>query len=199
MVLKSRVRAPDWSAGHNPQREAKCRKFPLPHNHNVTPETDPWFLDQEEATHVCNGTYDNKVCPFRAKCLEIALINNEQDGTFGGMTLMQRRWIRRNRELIPRDTWDESEYWRHLVPPPHYFDQTETEDDYENTEEPETEADAIAEGIDRVEEEEQPVAGGHAAVLGQEEPAGQQQATGCHPPIGDGEGGLVSSTDPLPG
>lgn len=156
MVLKSRLRAPDWSAGHNPAKEAKCRKFPLPQHHNVTPDTDPWFLDQEEASHVCNGTYDGKVCPFREKCLEMALVNNEQDGCFGGMTLLQRRWIRRNRELIPRDTWSESEVWRWLVPPPQFF---EVDDGDEETEEFEAEADSNDEGIDRVEEVELPPSG----------------------------------------
>lgn len=120
MVLRSRVYVPPsfWSADEDPEREAKCRKFPLPSNHEVTPETDPFFMDEEEATDICNGTWDNKVCPFRQFCLYRALVNNEQWGASGGMTAEQRRWIRRNRELIPRESWDINDAWRHLVPSP---------------------------------------------------------------------------------
>ena len=125
MVLKSRLEAPDWSAGHNPAKEAKCRKFPLPTKHEVTKDNDPWFEDEEEATHICNGTWDNYVCPFRERCLHIALVNNEQAGMFGGFTVQQRRWIRRNRDLIDRTEWPNSESWRDQVPPPEYFEEGE--------------------------------------------------------------------------
>lgn len=124
MVLKSRLRAPDWSADGNPDREAKCRKHPLPTNHVVNADTDPFFLDQEEAAHVCNGTFDQKVCPFRARCLYGALVNNEQDGTWGGFTTEQRRWIRRQRYVkapevvIYPDDWEPTnqDSWREGVP-----------------------------------------------------------------------------------
>lgn len=120
MVLKSRRLAPDWSANEDPLQEAKCRKHPLPHDHDVT--KDPWFHDMETASQVCNGTNDGKPCPLRAACLEMALVNNEQAGVFGGLLPVQRRWIRRNRRL-PRGMWALSEHWRHTVPPLEYFEE----------------------------------------------------------------------------
>lgn len=129
MVLKARVLAPDWSADGNPDAEAKCRKHPLPTNHEVNADTDPFFYDEEEAIHICNGTYDQKVCPFRRSCLHRALVNNEQAGAFGGFTTEQRRWIRRNRDLIPRDSWGDSDRWRWIVPSPEFFEETDEEAD----------------------------------------------------------------------
>lgn len=129
MVLKSRVEAPDWSASENPAKEAKCRKHPLPTHHDI--ENDPWFHDMEEAAHVCNGTYDGVVCPFRQVCLYMALVNNEQSGVFGGFLPVQRRWIRRQKdaevesERIFRDEWDESDLWRSVVPSLEYFEELE--------------------------------------------------------------------------
>lgn len=124
MVLKSRLLAPDWSADGDPEKEAKCRKFPLPTKNNPSPDTDPFFEDDEEAQHICNGTYDKSICPFRNRCLEIALVNNEQAGMFGGMTVLQRRWIRRQSKRddprpdpwIDRSDWWQPDTWRHLVP-----------------------------------------------------------------------------------
>jgi hypothetical protein len=132
MVLKSRVPSPDWGAGEDPDKEAKCRKFPLPKNHQI--EDDPWFHDMEEATPVCNGDYDGIVCPFREFCLYRALVNNEQFGVFGGLLPVQRRWIRRE---IPRDEWDESEKWRDRVPSLEYFEELERADDEEDADEAE--------------------------------------------------------------
>lgn len=136
MVLKSRVLAPDWTAGGNPEKEAKCRKVPLPSNHDVNADTDPFFYDEPEARHVCNGTYDGYVCPFRQVCLYRALVNNEQAGTFGGMTTEQRRWIRRNRDLIERENWVQSDGWRWIVPEPEYFEETGEEDGVDTQEPP---------------------------------------------------------------
>lgn len=127
MVLKARTRAPDWSAGGDKDREAKCMKFPLPSNHVVNPDTDPFFLDEEEAITICNGTWDDRICPFRSRCLERGLINNEQAGAFGGFTTEQRRWIRRNRDMIPRDSWNNSEAWRWIVPSPEFFEMEDEE------------------------------------------------------------------------
>jgi hypothetical protein len=129
MVLKARTKAPDWSAGENKEKEAKCRKHPLPKNHDVTPETDPFFMAEEEAISICNGEFDNYICPFRAGCLERALINNEQAGAFGGFTTEQRRWIRRNRDIIPRSEWNDSERWRGWVPSPEFFELEDEEID----------------------------------------------------------------------
>lgn len=131
MVLKSRVPAPDWSANENPHREAKCRKHPLPTKNDPNADNDPWFFDEEEAAHVCNGTYDGRVCPMREVCLYGALVNNEQAGVWGGFLTVQRRWIRKQREAeddnerIYRDDWEYSEQWRDRVPDLEYFDELE--------------------------------------------------------------------------
>lgn len=141
MVLKSRLLAPDWSAGGDEDREAKCRKFPLPTKNDPDEFTDPFFYDEEEARHVCNGTYDGRLCPFRRGCLHRALVNNEQAGTFGGLTTEQRRWVRRHSRLPKKDSgdpmpepfihqldWDRPEVWLHLVPEPEDLIPTEDED-----------------------------------------------------------------------
>lgn len=136
MVLKSRVEAPDWSAGQNPKNEAKCRKHPLPTHHNV--EVDTWFHDMEEAPPICNGTYDGVVCPFREQCLYGALVNNEQSGVFGGFLPVQRRWIRRQRNVtvaegrINPGDWEFSDEWRDRVPDLLYFDELERMADAES-------------------------------------------------------------------
>jgi hypothetical protein len=131
MVLKSRLPPVDWKAGGNKEREAKCLKHPLPTNHEVNADTDPFFYDEEEAAHICNGTYDNKVCPFREKCLHRALVNNEQSGTFGGFTVEQRRWIRRPINGISRFDWEPEKQaeWRDLVPPPEFFTEEQDADE----------------------------------------------------------------------
>lgn len=129
MVLKSRMEMPDWSANNEPEYEALCRKFPLPDDHDVS--KDPWFHDMEEATQICNGTYSGRVCPFRQRCLHLALVNNEGYGVFGGFLPIQRKWIRRNRFdpegefYFPPTIWNVSEEWRSLVPPPEFFEEDE--------------------------------------------------------------------------
>lgn len=125
MVLKSRLPAPDWSADGDEERDAKCRHFPVPTQHDVTPDTDPFFYDMEEAAHICNGTYDNRVCLFRNRCLHIALVNNEGAGVFGGLLTIQRRWVRKN---INRVEWPEPNEWRHEVPPLEFFEEDDEED-----------------------------------------------------------------------
>lgn len=121
MVLKSRVLAPDWGANEDPEKEAKCRKHPLPSIEEGRPD-DPWFgigdTNEREAAEVCNGEWDNRVCPFRTGCLSRALVNNEQFGTFGGLLTIQRRWIRKN---IPRDGWGNVDH--QSVPTMEYFDE----------------------------------------------------------------------------
>jgi hypothetical protein len=86
MVLFSRRKAPDWSAGRDPEREAKCRKHPVPRK-----GADPWFDDEAQAMAVCNGTFDGAVCPLRAACLAYAIVNREQHGVWGGMRTDDRR------------------------------------------------------------------------------------------------------------
>jgi hypothetical protein len=90
MVLKSRRRSPDWSADGDRELEAKCRRF------EVQRDRDPWFDDEEQAVEICRGSSDGVECPMRAKCLGMALVNNEQFGVFGGFHLVQRRWIRKH-------------------------------------------------------------------------------------------------------
>lgn len=87
-MLHSRIRMPDWSDDHE-DGEAKCRRFPRPR-----PGNDPWFEDKEEAAHVCNGVYDDRVCPRRDQCLYMAMVNFESFGIWGGMTEGQRRALR---------------------------------------------------------------------------------------------------------
>lgn len=122
MVLKSRLLAPDWSADGDPDREALCRKFPLPDDHDVS--KDPWFHDMEEAATVCNGDYSKVVCPFRNSCLHRALVNNEGYGVFGGILPIQRKWVRRN---IPKDQWYDPRKWRALVPNLEFFEEESDE------------------------------------------------------------------------
>lgn len=131
MVLKSRIPAPDWSANDNPDNEALCRKFPLPTHHDT--ENDPWFHDMEEASHICNGTYSDSVCPFRERCLHISLINNEGSGVFGGLLPVQRKWIRKN---VPKAIWHRSALWLHLVPPLEFFKEDDAEEEDNETDGP---------------------------------------------------------------
>lgn len=124
MVLKSRRLAPDWSADGDIFRAAKCRKF------EVKRGRDPWFDDEEQAAEICLGTNDGVECPMRTKCLGRALVNNEQYGIFGGLALVQRRWIRKN---FPMHEWaypnpiDPDLLAR--VPPLSYFTDDQGEED----------------------------------------------------------------------
>ena len=124
MVLKSRRLAPDWSADGDLFAEAKCRKF------QVSRDYDPWFNEEEDAAHVCVGTYDGVECPMRAKCLGRALVNNEQFGIFGGFNLMQRRWIRRT---FPMHMWAYPNPMAFnlmdQVPPMSFFEPSEEDDE----------------------------------------------------------------------
>lgn len=133
MVLKSRLPPVDWSANGDPDREALCRKFPLPDDHDVS--KDPWFHDMEEAAHVCNGTYSDVVCPFRDRCLHRALVNNEGNGVFGGLLPVQRKWIRRESQVIPRALWDLPREWRHKVPSLEFFEESDEPADAEEDDE----------------------------------------------------------------
>lgn len=54
-------------------------------------------LDQVEAAKaVC------RQCPVVTQCLEWALVNNQQDGVWGGLSEDQRRTLRRSRQRIRR-------------------------------------------------------------------------------------------------
>ena len=130
---------PDWGAGEHPDREAKCRKHPLPTNHNVNADTDPWFYDPEEAAKICNGTNDGRICPFLQECLHISLVNNDQVGCYGGLVPVQRRWVRRN---VPRDEWDDFDI--RIVPPPEYFLEEHDEDEDGNDAEEDEDTDEVS-------------------------------------------------------
>jgi Transcription factor WhiB len=87
-MLFSLQRMPDWSDAH-PDGEAKCRRFQLPLRGD-----DPWFDDRVEAKEICNGTNDDTICPRRAECLHMAMVNFESYGIWGGMTEDERRALR---------------------------------------------------------------------------------------------------------
>jgi hypothetical protein len=95
-----RVNAPEWDGGGNPNKEALCRKF------RPTRDHDDFFGDgtgeESQAQHVCNGTYTGRVCPLREQCLSFALINNEHYGVWGGLTVLERAYIRR---FVPKNEW----------------------------------------------------------------------------------------------
>lgn len=168
MVMISRMSLPDWSAGDDPEKEAKCRKHPIPSQkalkekglegkelQNAIELADPFFYDEPEAAHICRGTYDEKVCPFRNHCLEIALVNNESVGTFGGLTTLQRKWVRKHipryeyktnelgqfvkdkdgKKIIVKNNWRWSKDWIHLVPSHESLEPNTESDDDEDTEE----------------------------------------------------------------
>lgn len=175
MVMISRMSLPDWSADDDTEKEAKCRKHPIPSRSTIRAEwyanteeeitdkelqnavelADPFFYDEAEAAHICRGTYDGKVCPFRNNCLEIALVNNESVGTFGGLTTLQRKWVRKNipryeyklddngkpvldkdkKKIVVKNNWRWSKEWIHLVPSHESLDpNTESDDDEEDEE-----------------------------------------------------------------
>lgn len=120
MVIQSRVSPPDWT-DHEGGGEsgARCRVFQISRDPDGIVRNDTWFQDAEQALPVCNGWgEDDSPCPMRASCLKGALINNEMAGVWGGMTLPQRRWIRRN---LPREHWLNDSLLREMVPPPGYF------------------------------------------------------------------------------
>ncbi|MFF8283370.1 WhiB family transcriptional regulator [Streptomyces albus] len=89
MGIRAVVPAPDWSAAHH-RGEAKCRNSSLfPHR-----DRDVFFDDESLALAICNGTYDNQVCPRRTECLRVAMHNRENFGVWGGMTATDRLEMR---------------------------------------------------------------------------------------------------------
>lgn len=124
-----RINAPEWDGRGNPDKEASCRKF------RPTRDHDDFFGDgtgeESEAKHICNGTYTDKVCPLREQCLQFALINNEHYGVWGGLTVLERAYIRR---FVPKNEWsydrapsreDIEAVWPDRLPPE---DETDGED-----------------------------------------------------------------------
>ncbi|MDP9870424.1 MULTISPECIES: WhiB family transcriptional regulator [Streptosporangium] len=99
MVLKPRVKAPDWRAAGNDTKAAKCLKFPP----DLSRGYDPWFDVEYEidCLDICNGESDGRRCPMRDTCLDFALINNETGGVWGGMLPHDRRNLRLARRADP--------------------------------------------------------------------------------------------------
>lgn len=125
MVIQSRATPPDWTDEEGGGEEgALCRKFPISRDSDGLVRTDAWFQDAENALSVCNGEF-GPPCPLRRSCLKIALLNNDSHGVFGGMTVPQRRWIRRN---VPRARWTDDAFLRDTVPEPGYFSNLGNED-----------------------------------------------------------------------
>jgi len=99
VVLKPRMNAPDWTAGGNEEKAAKCIKFPPDRESGY----DPWFMEEyeEDCLDICNGTWDGKVCPMRQQCLEFSIINNEAYGVWGGLPPHDRLVMRKARRQNP--------------------------------------------------------------------------------------------------
>lgn len=126
MVIQSRTTPPDWTDEEGGGEEgARCRKFPIGRDSDGIVRNDAWFQDAENALPVCNGDFIGTPCPMRSDCLLQALINNDKNGVWGGMTGPQRRWIRRN---VPRDRWTDEVHLRDIVPPTDHFSNLDDED-----------------------------------------------------------------------
>jgi hypothetical protein len=126
VVIQSRTTPPDWTDEDGGGYEgALCRKFPISRDSDGIVRNDGWFQDSENALAVCNGEFTDEPCPMRRSCLLWALVNNDSNGVFGGMTAPQRRWIRRN---APRDRWRDDRWLRENVPEPGYFSNLGDED-----------------------------------------------------------------------
>ncbi|WP_167503143.1 WhiB family transcriptional regulator [Streptomyces malaysiensis] len=89
MGIRAIAAAPNWSDTHH-RGEAKCRDTSLA----PTRSKDVFFEDENLALSICNGTYDGQVCPRRAECLRVAMVNRENYGIWGGMTPENRLRMR---------------------------------------------------------------------------------------------------------
>ena len=132
MVLRLRVPAPgNWE-------EAKCRGQVqrLPGDDDIY---DPFFLeddaDQQDARDFCNGTIDGVQCPIRDACLIFALTNNERFGTYGGMSEIARKALRKRwpwrggKEPRPEWRWMPQEEALSLVSPEELADDDDDGED----------------------------------------------------------------------
>lgn len=141
MVLQTRVSPPDWTddAGGG-EAGARCRLFTIGRDSDGIVRNDSWFQEAEEALPVCNGDWIGTPCPMRRSCLFQSLMNNDQSGVWGGMTVPQRKWIRRN---VEKDLWRDDDHLREVTPPPEYFEDLGDEDpDYEEERDRAPEAEA---------------------------------------------------------
>ena len=74
---------------------------------------DPFFEEDDfnEAVDFCNGEADGEVCEIRHDCLIFALTNNERMGVWGGMSVQDRKAVRKiwpwqgGKEPHPRWKW----------------------------------------------------------------------------------------------
>lgn len=100
MAMRPSVNAPDWSESHR-RGAAKCRGavFDLDGQ-------DIFFDDADFAMKVCNGDWDNTICPRRTECLRVAMLNAEAYGVWGGMSPADRLRLRVRYPGAPeRWTW----------------------------------------------------------------------------------------------
>lgn len=101
MGIRAVINAPDWSPKHH-RGEAKCRDDAL----TPTRVLDVFFSDESFALDVCNGAWDGRVCPRRAECLYVSMVNRENYGIWGGMRPEDRLALRMRYPAMPeRWTW----------------------------------------------------------------------------------------------
>ena len=106
MGIRAVINAPDWSPKHH-RGEAKCRAEDL----TPTRARDVFFADEKSALDVCNGTWGGAICPRRAECLHVAMVNRENYGIWGGMTPEDRLALRMRYPAMPeRWTWHPPSY-----------------------------------------------------------------------------------------
>lgn len=97
MVMKLRIPSPDWTGLHNGGKVGKCVWI------KPVSGYDPFFDDEDEAIHICNGFREEDICPLRHECLIFALVNNEADGIWGGTHPHDRK---RLRHTVNRSEWE---------------------------------------------------------------------------------------------
>lgn len=102
--MQLRIESPRWVEGG-----AKCPQDADADNADFNIPFD----EPELQKGICRGTWDNRPCRMRNKCLVFALINNEQYGVWGGLTEDERKWVRKE---IPKSEWTEPDEWLDQVP-----------------------------------------------------------------------------------
>lgn len=117
MAIRAVVPSPDWSPRHF-RGAAKCRDT------DRIIDGDPWFEDEALALNVCNGDERSPVCPRRAECLRVAMINKENYGVWGGMRPSSRSAMRARYPGMPeRWTWRPPDWPRYADPEPEPADE----------------------------------------------------------------------------
>lgn len=59
---------------------------------------DLWYPEKGANQHVSNVKAVCNQCPVQRQCLEYALANGENEGIWGGLTVKERRKLRRDQE-----------------------------------------------------------------------------------------------------